>query len=52
MNLPDVGSISIALDALWTRTRVELDPALEQDSFELDGQIEAYGSGRVTALHC
>ena len=50
LNLPDVGSISIALDALWTRTWVELDPALERDSFELDGQIEAHGSGRVTAL--
>jgi len=50
LNLPDVGSISITLDALWTRTRVELDPALERDSFELDGQIEAHGSGRVAAL--
>src|SRR6056297_249624 len=50
LNLPDVGSISITLDALWTRTRVELDPALEHDRFELDGQPGAPGSSRVTAL--
>jgi len=50
LNLPDVGSISITLDALWTRTRVELDPALEHDRFELDGQTAAPGSSRVTAL--
>lgn len=50
LNLPDVGSISITLDTLWTRTRVALDPALEHDRFELDGQADAPGSGRVTAL--
>jgi len=50
LNLPDVGSISITLDALWTRTRVELDPALDYDRFELDGQPGAPGAGRVTAL--
>ncbi|HKL50585.1 MAG TPA: diphosphomevalonate decarboxylase [Wenzhouxiangellaceae bacterium] len=50
LNLPDVGSISITLDALWTRTRVELDAALEHDIFELDGQAGAPGSARVAAL--
>ena len=50
LNLPDVGSISITLDALWSRTRVELDPALELDSFELDGQTVAPGADRVRAL--
>lgn len=50
LNLPDVGSISITLDALWTRTLVTLDPALESDSFELDGQAGAPGSSRVAAL--
>jgi len=50
LNLPDVGSISITLDSLWTRTRVALDPALEQDQFELDGKRDAPGSGRVAAL--
>ena len=50
LNLPDVGSISITLDALWTRTRVELDPEAEHDRFELDGEYGAPGSGRVTAL--
>lgn len=50
LNLPDVGSISITLDTLWTRTRVVLDPALEHDRFELDGQLDAPGSSRVAAL--
>jgi len=50
LNLPDVGSISITLDALWTRTRVELDPAAEHDRFELDGKLDAPGSDRVAAL--
>ncbi|MBL36875.1 MAG: diphosphomevalonate decarboxylase [Xanthomonadales bacterium] len=50
LNLPDVGSISITLDTLWTRTRVELDPTLEHDLFELDGQAGAPGSARVVAL--
>lgn len=50
LNLPDVGSISITLDALWTRTLVTLDPALESDYFELDGQAGAHGSSRVAAL--
>ncbi|MEX0915428.1 MAG: diphosphomevalonate decarboxylase, partial [Wenzhouxiangellaceae bacterium] len=50
LNLPDVGSISITLDALWTQTSVVLDPALEHDSFELDGHANAPGSDRVAAL--
>jgi len=50
LNLPDVGSISITLDALSTRTTLELDPALEHDSFELDGQETARGADRVAAL--
>lgn len=37
-NLPDVGSISLTLDGLVTRTTVRFDPALERDRFVLDGQ--------------
>lgn len=36
-NLPDVGSISLTLSDLTTRTTVAFDPALEQDRFVLDG---------------
>jgi len=50
LNLPDVGSISMTLDALWTRTEVALDPALREDCFELDGQHESPGRARVAAL--
>lgn len=50
LNLPDVGSISITLDALWTRTSVAIDPALEHDRFELDGQADGVGGDRVCAL--
>lgn len=37
LNLPAVGSLSITLDALRSRTRVVFDPALERDRFELHG---------------
>ncbi|PKL95246.1 MAG: diphosphomevalonate decarboxylase [Gammaproteobacteria bacterium HGW-Gammaproteobacteria-8] len=50
LNLPDVGSISITLDALHTETRVRLDPALEADRFVLDGRADAPGADRVVAL--
>jgi diphosphomevalonate decarboxylase len=35
-NLPAVPSLSLTLDGLSTRTRVELDPALEADAVVLD----------------
>lgn len=50
LNLPDVGSISITLDALWTQTTVELDASLDRDRFELDGRAGAPGTERVSAL--
>lgn len=50
LNLPDVGSISITLDALVSETRVTLDPSLESDRFELDGINAARGADRVRAL--
>ena len=51
LNLPDVGSISITLDALWTRTEGGPDDSRQRDRFELDGQTDAHpGSDRVAAL--
>jgi len=50
LNLPDVGSISITLDALYTETRVTLDSALTGDEFVLDGQTEVRGAERITKL--
>jgi len=50
LNLPDVGSISITLDALWTETEVIIDPALPDDVFELNGRADAAGRERVVAL--
>lgn len=37
LNLPAVGSLSITLDALRTRTRVRFDETLAADRFTLDG---------------
>jgi diphosphomevalonate decarboxylase len=51
LNLPAVGSISITLDSLWTRTRVTPDPGLEADAFTLDGQpARPEQSRRASAL--
>jgi diphosphomevalonate decarboxylase len=38
LNLPAVGSLSITLDTLHTRTRLRFDPALEADDIRLDGE--------------
>ncbi len=46
LNLPVVGSLSITLDSIWTRTRVAFDPALQTDRFLLNG--EAVGDGADT----
>lgn len=46
LNLPVVGSLSITLDGIWTRTRVRFDPALSADRFLLNGErLEASGAG-------
>ena len=37
-NLPAVGSVSLTLATMGTRTTVTFDPALPADTFELDGQ--------------
>jgi diphosphomevalonate decarboxylase len=51
LNLPAVGSISITLADLSTRTRVTLDPALRADTFLLDGAPARPGqTARVCAL--
>jgi diphosphomevalonate decarboxylase len=38
LNLPAVGSLSVTLESLWTRTRVSLDAALRDDEMTLDGR--------------
>ena len=50
LNLPARGSLSITLDALWTRTRVIFDPALLADRITLDGHD--YPDGQVRASKC
>jgi len=40
LNLPRTGSISVTLAGLETVTSITVDPALEQDHFELDGRVE------------
>ncbi len=48
-NLPATGSLSITLDALATRTRVEFDPALAGDELSLDGRPDPAALARVTS---
>lgn len=43
LNLPAVGSLSITLDALSTRTRLRIDPSLERDNVQLNGREDASG---------
>jgi len=39
LNLPAVGSLSITLESLWTRTRVVVDGSLATDTLSLDGRV-------------
>jgi diphosphomevalonate decarboxylase len=48
LNLPVVGSISITLDALWTRTRVAFEPGLAQDQVSLNGRSDEGEAKRVS----
>lgn len=48
-NLPAVGSLSITLDGLRTRTRVAFDDGLDADTVALDGQTRGQAGERVTA---
>ncbi len=47
-NIPAVGSLSITLDKLTTKTTVYFDPALESDTFVLDGREAPGMAGRVS----
>ncbi|MDH3638825.1 MAG: diphosphomevalonate decarboxylase [Gammaproteobacteria bacterium] len=40
LNIPAVASLSVTLDALWTRTRVTFDPALDEDVLRVGGQSD------------
>jgi diphosphomevalonate decarboxylase len=44
LNLPAVGSLSLTLEGLSTRTEVRFDPALTTDSLELNGATETGGA--------
>jgi diphosphomevalonate decarboxylase len=48
-NLPAAGSISVTLDALKTETEIWMDPTLQEDYFELDGQpVSGKGLKRIS----
>lgn len=47
-NLPAVGSLSVTLDSLWTRTRVQFNSDLEKDEFHLNGQLDSIRCQRVS----
>ncbi|MGH8162744.1 MAG: diphosphomevalonate decarboxylase [Rhodanobacteraceae bacterium] len=47
LNLPAAGSLSITLDSLWTRTRVEFDAALARDELRLNGAADPAARARV-----
>jgi len=47
-NLPAVGSISVTLDALYTRTTVDFDAALKADALTINGIEDAGGLLRVS----
>ena len=49
-NLPAVGSLSVTLDALWTRMSLEFDDQLEQDTLAVNGSAAASMLQRVS--HC
>ncbi|GAB2567805.1 diphosphomevalonate decarboxylase [Dyella jejuensis] len=49
LNLPVVGSISITLESLWTRTDVRFVPGQKQDRITLNGRGEEAESRRITA---
>jgi diphosphomevalonate decarboxylase len=47
LNLPVVGSISITLDSLWTRTEVRFVPGTVQDRVSLNGRSDDVEAKRV-----
>ena len=48
LNLPATGSLSITLDALWTRTRVAFDASLRHDELRLNGAEDPATLTRVS----
>lgn len=48
LNLPAVGSVSITLDRLWTRTRLRLLPGKSPDRVVLNGQVNVAAARRVS----
>ena len=48
LNLPATGSLSITLDALWTRTRVAFDTSLRRDKLCLNGADDPATLARVS----
>ncbi|MEM7052925.1 MAG: diphosphomevalonate decarboxylase [Pseudomonadota bacterium] len=50
LNLPDVGSISITLDALYSTTTVMLDRDLAADQLLLNGQTDVAAQQRAVAV--
>ncbi|WP_233840843.1 diphosphomevalonate decarboxylase [Dyella sp. 2HG41-7] len=49
LNLPVVGSISITLESLWTRTDVRFVPGQKHDRVSLNGRSDDAESKRITA---
>ncbi|HTV84529.1 MAG TPA: diphosphomevalonate decarboxylase [Dyella sp.] len=49
LNLPAVGSISITLDSLWTRTEVRFVPGQKGDQVSLNGRSDEAEAKRITA---
>jgi diphosphomevalonate decarboxylase len=49
LNLPVVGSLSITLERLWTRTRLRFAEQFEADSFLLNGRPDSAQLRRVSA---
>lgn len=49
LNLPAVGSLSITLQALETRTTIAFEPGLDRDRVWLNGREAGAGAERVTA---
>lgn len=50
LNLPDVGSISLTLEALHTETTVRFDPALAADELVLDDESAPDRAPRISAF--
>lgn len=49
LNLPVVGSLSITLESLWTRTAVRFMPGAREDRVSLNGRSHDAESKRITA---